>query len=183
MSTRNHLPRKRETKQNSPYIYAYQINDGQTMEISTHISHDHIILCLMGRNFFRTCFWHVTTTNKSYFSNHIYVHIFVFMSHICHNKYDDCFCTFVNCTQSSLHMHVCLYLIVDKPLVVWLFYDWRNLSYFILILVNILSIWTVFLVVQKFQAQVINNSFRTPPKVLLQTTLYLTSRTPHISYK
>lgn len=108
------------------------------MEISTHISHDHIILCLMGINFFRTCFWHVTTTNKSYFSNLIYMCIYLSLCHI--SVITNMMAVFVNCTQSSLHMHVCLYLIVAKPLVVWLFYDWRNLSYFILIMVNILSI-------------------------------------------
>lgn len=105
------------------------------MEISTHISHDHIILCLMGINFFHTCFWHVTTTNKSYFSNLIYMCIYL---SLCHISVITNMMAFVNCTQSSLHMHVCLYLIV--ALVVWLFYDWWNLSYFILIMVNILSI-------------------------------------------
>lgn len=153
------------------------------MEISTHISHDHIILCLMGINFFRTCFWHVTTTNKSYFSNLIYMCIYFSLCHI--SVITNMMAVFVNCTQSSLHMHVCLYLIVDKPLVVWLFYDWWNLSYFILIMVNILSICEqCFWLCRNFKHKLFwNNSFRTPPKVLLQTTLYFTSRTPHISYK
>lgn len=152
------------------------------MEISTHISRDHIILCLMGINFFRTCFWHVTTTNKSYFSNLIYMCIYLSLCHI--SVITNMMAVFVNCTQSSLHMHVCLYLIVAKPVVVWvvlwlvksIIFHINNGQYFV-------NLWTVFLVVQKFQAQVINNSFRTPPKVLLQTTLYFTSRTPHISYK
>lgn len=51
----------------------------------------------------------------------MYMCIYLSLCHI--SVITNMMAVFVNCTQSSLHMHVCLYLIVDKPVVVWLFYD------------------------------------------------------------